>query len=96
MSSDSSYKGPFECDEDDVEEDASSANSDEEDEHTEFIESSEIDPRDIESLISSLTTKLVFPAPLPSIIPFSTFISRKIIYFAFLLAVSSRRKGEER
>ena len=86
MSSDSSYKGPFECDDEeevdkkDVEEDASSANSDE-DEHTEFIESSEMDPMDVESLLHSpppsLTTQLVSLAPTPFIIPF-TFISTKI------------------
>lgn len=82
MSSDSSYKGPFEFDDvvdklDVEEDDASSANnSDEEDEHTEPIEeSSEIDPMDIESPASSL----MFPSPiLPSMIPFTFIISRKI------------------
>lgn len=54
MSSERSYKDPFECDDaeevdrkDDVEEEASSVNSDEE-EHAEFIESSEMSPIDVE------------------------------------------------
>lgn len=95
MRSDNSYKGPFECnDEDvvvdklDVEEEASSVNSDKEAEHTEFIESSEIESMDIESHISSsstsfLTTHLEFSANSLSIsiTPF-TFISRKI-WFPF-------------
>ena len=89
MSSDKSYKDPFECDDaeevdrskDDVEEEASSANSDEE-EHTEFIESSEMGPIDVESLLSSpsscLTIQLMFLASsLQPIISF-TFISRMV------------------
>lgn len=86
MSSESSYKGPFECDDEedvdklDAEEDSSSsANSDEDDEHTEFFESSDTDSMDVDSQASSsLTNQLAFPAPLPvSMIPFA-FISRKI------------------
>jgi len=67
MRSDNSYKGPFECvDEEDGEEDASSVNSDEEEEeHTESIESSsDMSPMDEESLLcssSSLMTQLEFP-----------------------------------
>lgn len=82
MSSDRSHKDPFECEDEeevDVGEEASSVNSDEEEEHTaESIESSEMGPRDVvESLLSSLTTHLVFLLLSPFMIPF-TFISTKI------------------
>lgn len=69
MSWESSYKGPFECDEDVEESPSSSVNSDEQ--LTEFIESCEIDPLlDVESQISSSSLKplYVFPTPLPSIL----------------------------
>jgi len=83
ISSDSSNKGPFELDDEEDDDDTSSANSDDENEDTEFSESSEIDPMDVESLVSSftssLTIQLVFPWPrlFPSMIPL-TFISAKI------------------
>ena len=75
MRSDNSNKGPFECvDElEDVEDEASSANSDEEEEQ---IESSELNPMDDESLLSStpssLITQLVFPTLSPSMILFTS------------------------
>lgn len=78
MSCDRSYKDAFELCDDVEEEEASSINSDEEEEHKEFIESSEKVPIEVESsLLSSLTTQLVFLVLSPPIIPF-TFISRKI------------------
>lgn len=58
MSSDKSHKDPFECDEEVEDESASSINSDEQ-EHKEFIESSENVPMDdddddvVESLLFS-------------------------------------------
>lgn len=78
MRSDNSNKGPFEC-VDDVEDEASSLSSDEEDEH---IESIELSPMDDESLLSSspssLITQLVFPSLSPPMILFTSIPRKKL------------------
>lgn len=97
MSSDNSYKGPFDCDDDDDdklegEEDASwSSNSDEEeDEQIEFIESS----MEIESFTFSSTSSLTTQFVLPSIIPF-TFISTNICFALSLMCPKKKKTREE-
>lgn len=69
MSSDKSHKDPFECDEEVEDESASSINSDEQ-EHKEFIESSENVPMDDDDVVESLLFSFI-------IIPL-TFISTNI------------------
>lgn len=73
MSSDKSHKDPFECDDEVEDESASSINSDEQ-EHKEFIESSENVPMDDDDDDDDVVESLLFSF---IIIPL-TFISTNI------------------